>query len=86
MVEPWNLVNSLESAILSFRKGDVCKAKIESLERINSKYKVKGTYVLTEYVLFSGERTLERGSFEAILDEDYKIISIKIMPEKNAQE
>lgn len=80
MVEPWNLVNSLESAILSFRKGDVCKAKldiIECLGRINSKYKVKGTYVLTEYVLFSGERTLERGSFEAILGENYKIISIR---------
>ena len=70
--------------ISGFRGGGVCKAKVESVEPSDSGYEVKGTYVLTEYILFSGERVLEEGEFVATLDEEYRVVSIKIVPSKPA--
>jgi len=85
MVEAWRLVNSLELIISSFRRGGLCRVKLDSVERYNSGFKVKGSYTLTEYVLFSGERIIEKGEFEAILDKDYKVLSMKIIPQRLVQ-
>ncbi|RLE63255.1 MAG: hypothetical protein DRJ38_07950 [Thermoprotei archaeon] len=85
MVEAWRLVNSLELIISSFRRGGLCRVKLDSVERYNSEFKVKRTYTLTEYVLFSGEKIIEKEVFEAILDKDYKVLSMKITPQRLVQ-
>ena len=82
MNETWKVVNSLERAISVFRGGGICKVRIESFKPEDSGYKVSGDYVLKSYILFSGERIMESGKFEAVLDEEYKVNSIKINPSK----
>jgi len=80
MVEALRLRNSLELAIAHLRRGDSCRVKVKNLEPVNSNYRVKGTYMLIEYMLFSGGKILERGEFEALLDKEYNVVSIKITP------
>ena len=85
VVEVWRLRQTLEKVIGELRGVGLCRVRIDSMERTADGFKVSGRYVCREFVLFEGERVVEEGGFEVVLDREYGLVSVKLAPVRSVE-